>query len=259
MSEAIVGAARRLRRYAHAVLGAWPRDDALPQADQDADDLAQKALLDMRRGGFEQNFDELLIRKATMLARRHSWANAGEIPASDGQGGENTASGESAGHFAWAPEARALPRLPLDLRAILALVVLERLSYAEAGRALDMPEERALARLAVARARLASEIAGAAHVHLVSLPPAEAAVTEGDLHRFADNLLDEKRTEEIAAFLKASPAAARRVAEWRRQSERLRGAFAPLVALPLPPSSQIFFLVRATAPRRAFSDASARY
>jgi DNA-directed RNA polymerase specialized sigma24 family protein len=240
MCEAIVGATPRLRRYAHALLAAWPRGDggSSPRPDQDADDLAQKALLDVRRersaGGLD--CDAILFRRATALARRHFAGKAAEILDAAGHGREQAAGGESASHFAWAPEARALPCLPLDLRAILALVALERVSYAEAGRALDIPEERALARLAVARARLASEISGAGRPHLVALAPGERNEAESDLHRYADDLLDEDRSAEIAAFLETSPEAARRVAEWRRQGERLRRAFAPLMALPLPPS-----------------------
>ncbi|MGO8739007.1 anti-sigma factor family protein [Rhodoblastus sp.] len=235
MCEAIVGAAPRLRRYVHALLATLPcTGGALPRADQDADDLAHKTLLDMWRGGFELNFDALLVRRATALARRRFAGRAADILGAGGR--EQNRPDEPALHFAWAPEARSLPRLPLDLRAILALIVLERLSYAEAGRALDMPEARALARLAVARARLASEMSGASRPHLVALAPNERIEAESDLHRFADDLLDADRQAEIAAFLETSPEAARRVAEWRRQSERLRAAFAPLMALPLPPS-----------------------
>ncbi len=244
MCEAIVGAAPRLRRYAHALLAAWPRGDGglSPRANQDADDLAKKALLDIWRErsaaghAGEQACDAVLFRRATALARRHFADAAAEILDAAGRDSAKAASGESAGHFAWAPEARALPRLPLDLRAILALVVLERLSYAEAGRALGIPQQRALARLVVARARLASEISGASRPHLVALAPGARNEAESDLHRYADDLLDEDRSAEIAAFLETSPEAARRVAEWRRQSERLRRAFAPLMALPLPPS-----------------------
>ncbi len=257
MCEAIAGATPRLRRYAHALLAAWPRGDggdswprggdSWPRADQDADDLAKKALLDNWRErsaaghAGEQACDAILFRRATALARRHFADAAAEILDAAGRDSEKAASGELAGHFAsrhfaWAPEARALPRLPLDLRAILALVVLERLSYAEAGRALGIPQERALARLVVARARLASEISGAGRPHLVALAPGGRNQAESDLHRYADDLLDHDRSAEIAAFLETSPQAARRVAEWRRQSERLRRAFAPLMALPLPPS-----------------------
>jgi DNA-directed RNA polymerase specialized sigma24 family protein len=274
VGERFVGATPRLRRYAHALLAAWPRDDggASPRADQDADDLAQKALLDVRREGSAPGpaCDAVLFRRATDLARRHFAGKAGEIHVGGGQIREEAASGEwpgqvssgqvssgdfssghfASGHFAWAPEARALPRLPLDLRAILALVALERLSYAEAGRMLDIPEERALARLAVARARLASEISGVGRPHLVALAPGGRNEAESDLHRYADDLLDATRGAEIAAFLETSPQAARRVAEWRRQSERLRGAFAPLMALPLPPSLDFAAPQAFSQPRR---------
>ncbi len=247
MGERIVGATPRLRRYAHALLAAWPRGDGAlspradqdaPRADQDADDLAHEALLAVWRAGgrgAEKDLDAVLFRRTTILARRRFSARAAQLLAGD-QGRGKDVSSESAGHFAWAPEARALPRLPLDLRAILALVVLERLNYADAARALDMPEQRALARLSVARARLASEISGDGRRRLIALAPNERMVAESDLHRFADDLLDEDRSAEIAAFLETSPKAARRVAEGRRQSERLRRAFAPLRTLPLPPS-----------------------
>jgi DNA-directed RNA polymerase specialized sigma24 family protein len=250
MGERIVGATLRLRRYAHALLAAWPRaDHDAPRADQDADDLAQQALLDVWRAGrhgAESDLDVVLFRRATILARRRFSVKAAEIlgggsgPAKDALNeseGHSASSQFASGHFAWAPEARALPRLPLDLRAILALVMLERMSYADAARALDMPEQRALARLAVARARLAHEISGAGRPHLIALPPNpdQPVAAESDLHRFADDLLDEDGSAEIADFLETSPDAARRVAEWRRQGERLRSAFAPLMTLPLPP------------------------
>ena len=259
VGEAFVGAAPRLRRYVHALLAAWPRGDGglSPRADQDADDLAQKALLDVRREGSAAGppRDAVLFRRATVLARRHVAGKAGKILAGGGHLREEAVSGDSPSHFssrhfAWAPEARALPRLPLDLRAILALVALERLSYAEAGRALDIPEERALARLAVARARLASEISGAGRPHLVALVAGGRNEAESDLHRYADDLLDEARGAKIAAFLETSPEAARRVAEWRRQSERLRGAFAPLMELPLPPSLDFAAPEAFSQPRR---------
>ncbi|MCI4679269.1 hypothetical protein K9U39_10815 [Rhodoblastus acidophilus] len=244
MGETIASATPHLRRYAHALLAALPlpahspRRDGVPpaRADQDADDLVHEALLGFWRAG-QRGLDAspgkdlrlALFRRVTLRARHHFADKAAEILAGESRVEPLAPAGERAAHFAWAPEASALPRLPLDLRAILALIALERLDYAKAGIVLDMTPERALARLVVARARLAGEMAGAARPHLVA-----ATMIESDLHRFADDLLGAPRRAEIAAFLATRPDAARRVADWRRQSERLRGAFAPLMRQPPP-------------------------
>ena len=253
----------RLRRYAHALLCSWPASprggEAGPRVDQDADDLVHESMLGFWRAGYRRTSlagDEgasrndgalpiatlpiALYRRVTLLAREHFTRKASAILASESpvpQDGEPR-------HFAWAPEARALPQLDLDLRALLALVALERLTYAEAGAVLDLPAERVLARLAVARARLASAISGEARSHLRALPsPATDSgaiglpgrpVTEGDLHRFVDEWLDARRSAEIGAALEAHPDIMRRACEWRRQSERLRRAFEPLLREPLP-------------------------
>jgi DNA-directed RNA polymerase specialized sigma24 family protein len=253
----------RLRRYAHALLCSWPASprsgEAGPRVDQDADDLVHEAMLGFWRAGFRRTGfagDEgasrndgalpitalpiALYRRVTLLARDHFTRKASAILNS-----ETPVSGDGEPrHFAWAPEARALPQLDLDLRALLALVALERLTYAEAGAVLDLPAERVLARLAVARARLASAISGEARSHLRALPspaaesgaigPAGRPVTEGDLHRFVDEWLDARRSAEIGAALEAYPDIMRRACEWRRQSERLRRAFEPLLREPLP-------------------------
>lgn len=245
----------RLRRYAHALLCSWPASprsgEAGPRVDQDADDLVHEAMLGFWRAGFcrtgfagdesiSRNDAALpiaLYRRVTLLARDHFTRKASAILASEGPVSND---GEPR-HFAWAPEARALPQLDLDLRALLALVALERLTYAEAGAVLDLPAERVLARLAVARSRLASAISGEARSHLRALPsPATESglagrpVTEGDLHRFVDEWLDARRSSEIGAALEAYPDIMRRADEWRRQSERLRRAFEPLLREPLP-------------------------
>ena len=101
MGERIVGATPRLRRYAHALLAAWPRGDGAlspradqdaPRADQDADDLAHEALLAVWRAGgrgAEKDLDAVLFRRTTILARRRFSARAAQLLAGD-QGREKT-------------------------------------------------------------------------------------------------------------------------------------------------------------------------
>lgn len=55
---------------------------------------------------------------------------------------------------------RALDRLPDDQRAVLLLVAIEELSYADAAKALDVPIGTVMSRLSRARARLREELAG---------------------------------------------------------------------------------------------------
>jgi DNA-directed RNA polymerase specialized sigma24 family protein len=259
MESIVVDLTPRLRRYAHALLGSWPAapratGEAVPCVDQDADDLVHEALLGFWRASPQAAGAPLriaLYRRVTVLAsgyfaRKAREILASEILAADGRraGPDETPAGEPR-HFAWAPEARALPRLTLDLRALLALVALERMSYAEAGAVLGMTAERALIRLAVARAQLASAISGEKRSHLAAISEAAGTgrrrlalaggpVTEGDLHRFVDELLDQRRSAEISAHFEAHPDVMRRAREWRRHSERLRRAFEPLLSEPLP-------------------------
>lgn len=275
-----VDLAPRLRRYAHALLGRLPTaargaGEAGVRVDQDADDLVHDALIGFWRAGFRKTSEAgdgaqdmalriALFRRVTILAREHLARKASQLLESGGRRKEDAGEAEGeARHFAWAPEARALPRLDLDLRALLALVTLERLNYDQAGAVLDMPAERALARLAFARARLASAISGEACSHLAAIRCAglssanfswasaafanrpwvdrpwagrrtSAPVTEGDLHRLVDELLDESRSAEVAAALESQPDLMRRASEWRRQGARLRRAFEPLLREPLP-------------------------
>jgi DNA-directed RNA polymerase specialized sigma24 family protein len=262
MEAYVVDQAPRLRRYAHALLGSWPaapRDGGRPRVDQDADDLVHQALIDFWRAGFRKGgtfqaalrdasilrgagMRVALLRRVTVLAREHFVRKARDILESGGvRLVENAAVAGGETHFAWAPEARALPQLDLELRAVLALVALERLDYAQSGSVLGMSPDRALARLAVARAQLAGAIAGESRSHLAALadlPPDESGlhkpVTDADLHLFVDDLLDQARRAEVVAALEAHPELLGRAGEWRRQSARLRRAFEPLLSEPLP-------------------------
>jgi DNA-directed RNA polymerase specialized sigma24 family protein len=285
MEAYIVDQTPRLRRYAHALLGSWPApprgahgvgaQGAGAPVDQDADDLVHEALLGFWRAGLRRTsaiagrnapcslgeaLRIALLRRVTALARDHIALKARVILTGSGRKEASEPPSDAQGHFAWAPEARALPQLTLDLRAPLALIALEQLDYAQAGAVLDMPAERILARLAVARARLAGAISGEARSHLLALPSradamVEAAagwsggpLSEGELHRYVDDLLDSRRRDEVAALLEARPDISRRASEWRRQSERLRRAFEPLMREPLP------LLLNFTTPERSDRD-----
>jgi DNA-directed RNA polymerase specialized sigma24 family protein len=259
MRESVASLTPSLRRYAHALLGRWPvatcDAGARRRADQDADDLAHEALLGFWRAGLLRRDDSAvsaqpsirlaLLRCVTALAREaiareqdSAWRgpDAGGLSRSEAfdSSGVFDSSGASsrrgARHFPWAPEARALPRLPFESRALLALAALERLDYQEIGAVLDMSAAQALAKLARARAKLASETTGLPQSHL----RVACGLREADLHGYADDLLEPARRAEVAALLKLDAQAARRAQEWRRGTERLRGAFATLDAEPLP-------------------------
>jgi DNA-directed RNA polymerase specialized sigma24 family protein len=230
-----VGLTLSLRRYAHALLGRWPvagaRGCSRSRADQDADDLAQAALLGFWRAGLLQARGSLqpsgglrlaLLRCLTLIARDFARFDEGAPACRGGR------------HFPWSPEARALPRLSFESRALLALAALERLDYEDIGAVLDMSAAQALAGLARARAELSSEVTGRGARACQPRLRIASGVREEDLHRYADDLLEPARRVEIAALLEEDEEAARRVEEWRRGAERLRGAFATLEAEPLP-------------------------
>jgi DNA-directed RNA polymerase specialized sigma24 family protein len=269
MREIFAQMAPRLRRYAHALLGSWPvepgRAGRRLRADQDADDLVHQALLGFWRAGFgpagnrramrgagvypppacicpDDSLKMALYRRVTALARQILAGSPGH-PHDE----EKKAASHTPPHAPWG-EARALPRLSLELRALFALVALERLSYEQAAEVLDLSSDSVLPRLAVARAQLAGEISGQRRAHLVLAETdathgaelAGSAVIEGDLHRFVDDSLDRARRDDVTLFLETHSDAALRVSEWRRNVARLRRAFEPLVHEPLPLSLNFF-------------------
>jgi len=63
-----------------------------------------------------------------------------------------------------------------------------------------------------------------------------APASEEELHAFLDGQLEVQRCAEVRAFLASSPAAAARVATWRRDAEGLRAALAGIETWPPNPS-----------------------
>lgn len=59
-------------------------------------------------------------------------------------------------------------------------------------------------------------------------------IAESDLHAYVDGELEPGRAGEIETYLAGDPEAAARVAEWRRQGDLLRNAFAPVAAERVP-------------------------
>jgi DNA-directed RNA polymerase specialized sigma24 family protein len=264
MRENIVSLTPSLRCYAHALLGRWPLADRRVVgrigADQDADDLAHVALLGFWRAGLAPLDDGsapampegalrlALLRCITSLARaalRQSVAEQAEAPDLDDKDLLDPAPKRTR-YFPWGPEARALPRLPFESRAVLALAALEQLNYDEIGQVLDMSAGQALAKLARARGQMANEVSGESRPFL----RAAGQVAEADLHLFADDLLEESRRAEVEALLQTDSDSARRAGEWRRGAERLRGAFAGLLREPVPVTLNFAPSV-AARPRRA--------
>jgi anti-sigma factor RsiW len=62
----------------------------------------------------------------------------------------------------------------------------------------------------------------------------EAPITEAELQAFADEQLDESRRSAVEAWLAARPEDAERVADYRRLTEALRGAYDVVLEEPLP-------------------------
>jgi DNA-directed RNA polymerase specialized sigma24 family protein len=248
MRENVASLTKSLRRYAHALLGRWPVADARvgdrSRADRDADDLAHEALIGFWRAGLLEPIANrpdgaiklALLRCVTALARKalpygqDLEQDLDEFPLFPP--GETSADPfrRAPRHVPWSPEARALPRLPFESRALLALAALERLDYEDIGAVLDMSTGQALTKLARARTLLASEMTGINQPFLRTA----CGVCEAELHAYADDLLEPSRRAEIAALLEVDCEAAGRAELWRRGAERLRGAFATLEAEPLP-------------------------
>ena len=65
---------------------------------------------------------------------------------------------------------------------------------------------------------------------------AQPIITEEELHAFIDGEIESSRRDEIARLLSADAALAQRVAEFRKDKQRLASIFAPLLDRPVPRS-----------------------
>ena len=62
----------------------------------------------------------------------------------------------------------------------------------------------------------------------------DAPITEADLHAYADGRLDEGRRQAVEAWLAARPEESERVADYRRLTDGLRGAYDTVLDEPVP-------------------------
>ena len=159
----VLGQLPVLRRYARVLT----RDDT------DAEDLVQDALLRAyeRRGTFEAERGVrgwlLSILHNVFIDRRRS-RHAEERRAGETlQLAETSAAPGQEHHVRLAQVRDAFLRLPEEQRAVLHLVAIEGLGYAEAARTLGIPQGTLMSRLSRARAALRSiEEGGAMRGHL---------------------------------------------------------------------------------------------
>jgi anti-sigma factor RsiW len=79
---------------------------------------------------------------------------------------------------------------------------------------------------------------------------AEELINEDELHAFVDGLLDPERRVAVERYLHEHHDLAQRIAVYRNQREKLRAAFAPRAAEPIPPSLSLARLVAERSARR---------
>nr|WP_295106915.1 sigma-70 family RNA polymerase sigma factor [uncultured Caulobacter sp.] len=147
----------RLRRYARALM----RDAAL--ADDLVQDCLERAITrwhQRRSDGDAQTWLFTILHNLASNQRRQ-WARRGpHVPIDEiSQDGLASPAEQEAGLEQTAVLA-ALDRLPEDQRAVVLLISIEDLSYAEAARVLGVPVGTVMSRLSRARQRLREDLAG---------------------------------------------------------------------------------------------------
>lgn len=147
----------RLRRYARVLL----RDSAA------ADDLVQDCLeraisrWHQRRADGDARTWLFTILHNLAMNRMHQTARRGaHVPVEDASPATVARAPDQESGIHQRDVLLALDRLPDDQRAVLLLVTIEELSYADAARALGVPIGTVMSRLSRARMRLRDEIAG---------------------------------------------------------------------------------------------------
>jgi RNA polymerase sigma-70 factor (ECF subfamily) len=140
----------RLRRYARSLL----RDSAA------ADDLVQDCLERAISRWHQRRSDGdartwLSMNRLLQMARRGT-----HVPIEDASPGALSRAPDQESAIHCRDVLGAVDRLPDDLRAVLLLVTIEELSYADTATALGVPIGTVMSRLSRARARLRDYIAG---------------------------------------------------------------------------------------------------
>jgi anti-sigma factor RsiW len=74
-------------------------------------------------------------------------------------------------------------------------------------------------------------------------------ITEDDLHRYVDRVLEPERQAEVAAYLGDHPDVAKRVAAFTNQRDVLRAALAPIAEEPLPLELNLSHIIEQRARR----------
>lgn len=147
----------RLRRFAHA----------LTRTPADADDLVQdtveRALRHLDRWTPGTRMDSWMFRIAqnlwidTIRARR---SRGQSVPLSDAHGVADGGVQTAENALTLSATRRALNELPDDQRTVIALVLIEGMSYREAAAILDIPIGTVTSRLARGREALAARVLG---------------------------------------------------------------------------------------------------
>ena len=147
----------RLRRYARVLL----RDSV------GADDLVQDCLEraigrwhQRRLDGDARTWLFTILHNLAMNRMRQSARRGSHIPVEDADPIAITRAPDQESGIHHRDVVQALDRLPDDQRAVLVLVTIEELSYADTAKALGVPIGTVMSRLSRARARLRDEIAG---------------------------------------------------------------------------------------------------
>lgn len=152
--DAIVAEIPRLRRYARALTGNSAAADDLVQ------DTLERALNKWRFWQRERDLRPWLFSIMHNLHVDNCRHDARLVACDTDALPELPQRPEQDDALAVRDLDRALARLPLDQRAVLLLVGLEEMSYAEAGRALGIPQGTVMSRLSRARARLQAILDG---------------------------------------------------------------------------------------------------
>lgn len=147
----------RLRRYARVLL----RDSVA------ADDLVQDCLEraisrwhQRRSDGDARTWLFTILHNLAMNRIRQTARRGPHVPVEDASPAAVARAPDQEAGIHHRDVMQALDRLPDDQRAVLLLVTIEELSYADTAKALGVPVGTVMSRLSRARARLRDEIAG---------------------------------------------------------------------------------------------------